>query len=113
MASMVFFSWGYAQMQRGHVAVDILISRFGRRARAVTDIFNLVLGFGLFALIAWRGAVLARLYADGDRLIAGVVRWPLAPFQALTTVGAVVISLVLLTQMAQTILQMKAEGKGK
>lgn len=110
LASMVFFSWAYTQVIKGHVNIDIVVSRFSPRVQAIINVIATFLGLVLFILIAWQGAVLAKQYAGEGRLIAGVVKWPLAPFQAFISLGALAICLVFISQIFQLIPQMKRRG---
>jgi len=41
---------GYTQMNRGHVAIDLLVSRFSRRARAVLDSITSFISIALVVL---------------------------------------------------------------
>ena len=59
-----------------------------------------------FLLIAWQAIMSAKLYHEGGRLIY-VIHWPLAPFQFVVTLGALVLCLVLIMEMVRSFYQMK------
>lgn len=63
------FAWGiaYTQKHKGHVSVDIIVSRLGARTQAVIDIFVYFISFILLSLISWRLFVRAgTVWANGD-----------------------------------------------
>lgn len=58
---------GYTQMERGHVAIDLLVSRFSRRTRATVDGFASFISMFLSILAGWQLTVHAgRLWQRGS-----------------------------------------------
>ncbi len=110
VASMVFFSWGYTQLAREHVRVDIFISRLNPRSQAITDFVAIFMSMLLFGIMAWQGVLVTKLYFEGGRLISDVIGWPLFIFQSFIPIGAVAICLVFNTQMIQLLPRMKRGG---
>ena len=53
--TMVFSFLGYAQSQKAHVTVDILVERFPKKARDLIDIFNYLVSLAVVAIVAWMG----------------------------------------------------------
>lgn len=106
LALMVFLGWGYTQLAKAHVDVTFFVSRFPHRVRALVNVITTFLALVLFSLIMWQGAVIAKAYHEAGRLIY-VIHWPLAPFQLVVSLGALVVCLVLIMQMVQFCLQMK------
>ncbi len=45
LALMVFLSWGYTQIKKGHVSVELFILKFPPRVRAVTNLATTFLTF--------------------------------------------------------------------
>jgi TRAP-type C4-dicarboxylate transport system permease small subunit len=106
LALMVFLGWGYTQIAKAHVNVDLFLRRFPPRARAIINLATTFLALVLFSLIVWQGVITAKLYHDAGRLIYTVL-WPLAPFQLFVSLGALVLCLVFIMEMVQFFLQMK------
>ncbi|MBW2065685.1 MAG: TRAP transporter small permease [Deltaproteobacteria bacterium] len=79
MAALVCLGMAYCGTQKGHVAVEFLVSRFSRRAQAVIDSFNYVMGAALFFLISWKGAGQAGTLKESGS-ITTVLELPLYPF---------------------------------
>ena len=53
------FSLGYTQMKRGHINIDIVVSRFSPRTQTVIDMITYFICMILFGIAAWQIAVLA------------------------------------------------------
>lgn len=51
----VFSFLGYAQSQKAHVTVDILVDRFPKNIRFFVNLVNYTVCLLLFILIAWKG----------------------------------------------------------
>lgn len=109
VAAMVFFSWGYSHIAGAHVKVDLIISRLSDRGQAIVNFTTTLMALILFGLITWRGIMTAKLYHEVGRLV-DTIHWPLAPFQLLVSVGALVLCLVLITDLIKFFYQMK-EGR--
>lgn len=106
LALMVVLSWGYTHVAKAHVNVDFFLVRFSPRARAITSFASTFLALVLFSLIVWQAVITANLYHEEGRLIY-VIHWPLAPFQLFVSLGALVLCLVFITELAQFFLKMK------
>ena len=59
MVIPVAFALVYAALQKTHVVVHLIVSRFPPRLRALTEILASLLSFAIWALIAWGGVRLA------------------------------------------------------
>jgi TRAP-type C4-dicarboxylate transport system permease small subunit len=106
LALMVFLAWGYTQLAKAHVNVELFLRRFPSRVQAIINLATTFLALVLFGLIVWQGVITAKLYHDAGRLIYTVL-WPLAPFQLFVSLGALVLCLVFVTEMIQLFLQIK------
>lgn len=49
----VFFPQAYTQMRRGHVAIDVITSRFSAKTNFALGIPTSLLGFAAYGLLAW------------------------------------------------------------
>ncbi len=70
---------GYAQLHKGHVAIDLVVERLRPRARAVVEILNALAALLLFAAVAWYvaryGVVLHQSGSLSETLKAIVYPW--------------------------------------
>lgn len=106
LALMVFLGWGYTQIAKAHVNVELFFRRFPPRAQAITRFATTFVALVFFILIGWQAVLTAQLYHGGGRLIY-VIHWPLAPFQLVVTLGALVLCLVFIMEMVRSFYQIK------
>jgi TRAP-type C4-dicarboxylate transport system permease small subunit len=79
MAIPVAFALVYAALQKTHVVVHLIVSRFPPRLGAVTEMLTSLLSFAIWALIAWGGAHLA--YENGLKEMTDILEMPVLPFR--------------------------------
>jgi len=100
MAIVVSSALAYAAFRKGHVSVDVLITRFSSRVQAVINSITCFLGFSLFLLIAWRST----LYAENLRAcgqVSTILYIPIHPFVYSIIIGSAVICLILLGNLVE------------
>jgi TRAP-type C4-dicarboxylate transport system permease small subunit len=106
LALMVFLSWGYTQIKKGHVNVELFITFFPPRLRLITDLFTTLVTLGLCILIVWQSTIMAiETHQSGE--VVFVIHWPLAPFQLIVPLGGVVMCLVLVMEIIQFVYKLK------
>ena len=94
MVAVVFLGLAYAQQQRAHVRVDLIVTRLPRRPQAALDSITLILSILLYAFIAWKGYERAvELLHKG--LVSDLLRIPHFPFRILVAISAVLLCLEL------------------
>ena len=79
MAIPVAFALVHAALQKTHVVVHLIVSRFPPRLGAATEIMTSLLSFAIWALIAWGGTSLA--YENGLGEITDILELPVLPFR--------------------------------
>ena len=94
-AVIVAFALAYTSVERGHIAVTMLVDHLPRRPRHVVEALGAMAGAALFGLLAWQSLVYAAdLRESGDvSLTLGVPTWP---FVSCIVAGSAVLALVLL-----------------
>lgn len=108
LALMVFLSWGYTQIVKGHVRIEFFIIRFPLRVQLITNLITTLLSLVFFGLIVWQSTILALEYFELGQLVY-VIHWPVAPFALFAPIGALVLCIVLAMEMVQLLQQMKGE----
>ena len=108
MVILVYFSLGYTQVKKGHIAVDVIVAKFPQRMQASVDAVIHVLTLGIYALVTWQLFVHCnRLYLSNQ--ITGVLTAPLWPFAVIAGVGSALFMLAVLSDLVHSIV--KAVGK--
>jgi len=109
LALMVFLSWGYTQIKKGHVNVELFVSKFPPRIRAVTDFITTLLMLIFTILIVWFSAIMAiETHYSGEKIY--VIGWPMAPFQLFVPIGGIFLCLVFILELIKYVHQMKGRG---
>lgn len=99
---VVAFALGYCAVQRGHIAVEIVVARFPQRIRAIIDSITGILSVGIFAIIAWQCWV----YGTDMRRLGEVsmsVYIPLHPFIYGVSFGCAVLCAVVLIDLIKAL----------
>jgi TRAP-type C4-dicarboxylate transport system permease small subunit len=95
---------GYCQMQKGHISVTIILDRFTGRVKAIILSFTYLIGLAGFSLICWRMFLLSYKYFLMPRgNVSDTLELPLAPFMLALSIGAGLISLVLLIDLVRSV----------
>jgi TRAP-type C4-dicarboxylate transport system permease small subunit len=90
---IVFFSVAYTESKRGHIYVELLVSRLSRRVQAVLASMMYFLAAVFFAVMGWRGGVLAWSYLVPRVRETYVLSIPIAPFLFVIALGSFVLAL--------------------
>lgn len=107
-AVAVAFAMAHTTVQKGHVAVSLVVRLLPQRIQGLIEMLTSTFGFILFALIAWR----AVLYANSlraTREVSLTLQLPFYPFVYGIGFSAVAVCLVLLTDLFKNL--MKVCGK--
>jgi TRAP-type transport system small permease protein len=102
----------YTTMQRGHVSVDWLTSRFSRRARNIVLSFGSFLGFLTWGLVAYE-AFLVGIAAVRDQEVSLVIAMPLGPFRIIMAIAFFLYCLIELLFAIKPLIPEKTEGESK
>lgn len=103
-AIMISLAMAYTQVERGHIAIEILVSRLAKRTQATIDAINWFISIILFALITWRLCVYAADLRHTGQLSA-TLWWPLYPFVYVVALGSAGLCLVLFVDFYKSLLQ--------
>lgn len=103
-AVVMAFALGYTQMQRGHIAVDIVVLGFPKLAQRVLNGINSFLCMAFFAIASWQIARYATtLWRTGE--VTETLRIIYYPFTYAVALGCATLSLVFLTGFLKTIFE--------
>ena len=107
-AVAVAFAMAHTSVERGHVAVSIVVRLFPKRIQDLIESITGSFGFAFFALIAWQSVIYANdLRAYGE--VSLTLQLPFYPFVYGIGFSAAAVCLVLLADLFKNL--MKVFGK--
>ena len=108
-AVVAAFALATTQIQRQHIAVDVLIRAFPLRVRRLLGILNYLIGTALFLLAAWQTGLLGtNLWRVHE--LSETLRIVYFPFVYSVSLGCVLIALVLMIELLKAL---GGEGEGR
>ena len=102
MAVVICLGMAYTGVQKGHVAVELVVSRFSPRVQALIDSFNWLVSMGLFLLISWKAVAQARVVGLSG-LASSVLHVPVFPFLLVLAFGSGFLCLVFLVNFIDSV----------
>jgi TRAP-type C4-dicarboxylate transport system permease small subunit len=99
---VAFLGMAWVAVEREHVTVDLIVSRFSPRTQAIFDSITYFLVLGVFALMTWRTLVeapIVKMLGGGTSLLD----FPAYPFFFVIAFGLGILCLVILIQLIQNI----------
>jgi TRAP-type C4-dicarboxylate transport system permease small subunit len=106
LVAIAYFALAYTHMQRGHIRVEVLYTRFSQRTKDILDIITTLLATGVFGAMVW--ALLSRVVSiaaspDSGPLTPGILEIPLAPMFVIIALGVLVLCLELILDVVATV----------
>lgn len=97
-AVVTAFALGYTQMQKGHIAVDVVVNTFSKKTKKIVQVINYMTCSIFFILAAWQIFIKATtLLKTGE--VTETLRIIYYPFTYAVALGCVVLALVLFTDL--------------
>jgi TRAP-type C4-dicarboxylate transport system permease small subunit len=98
------FGMAYTQAQHGNIQVEFFVTRLPKRARAVFGVLTSLLGFILFALLAWQSVRYGiNLQQSGE--VSMTSRIPFYPFVYAIAFCCIPVCFVLIVEMLKNIMK--------
>jgi TRAP-type C4-dicarboxylate transport system permease small subunit len=107
MVVTVAFALGYTALEKGHVAVTVLVARFSQRVRAIVESLTSVISIGMWGLILWGSITVLSERWLGDQ--THLLEIPLLPLRFVWVLGLLILCLVLLFHLFNLL----SRGRGK
>lgn len=92
----------YTQLNRGHIAVNVLISRFSQKAQQRLNAFNNMACTLFFALVTWQMVLKAHGFMTTGE-VSETLRMVFYPFTYAVAAGCGVMTLVFLLDLLQAV----------
>ncbi|NWG02144.1 MAG: TRAP transporter small permease [Syntrophaceae bacterium] len=102
MVVVVFPALSYTQSEGNIVKIELVVSRFPKKAQAFLEMGVSFLSLGLVLLIAWRNAVRA-VELRHEHLVSPILHVPVYPFYLAVTLGMILVSLVLFVEVLESL----------
>jgi len=102
MAIVLCLGMAYTGVGKGHVSVELLVSRFSPRAQAFIDSFNWLVSLSLFFLISWKSVEQAQVL-KATHLTSSVLYIPVFPFVLVVAFGSGLLCLVFLVNFIDSV----------
>jgi TRAP-type C4-dicarboxylate transport system permease small subunit len=109
MGGVVLLGWSYTQRYRGHVFVDMFISKYPPRVRVIMDIIMLCLSLVLFAFITYASWVLAVQHIDEHRVFP-TLRTTSTPYYFFVPIGGFFMCLEMILQIIEQVNVLRRRG---
>jgi TRAP-type C4-dicarboxylate transport system permease small subunit len=87
LSGVFFLTLSDALREHVHVSVDILVHRFPRPVRRLSEIVTALVGLFVFSLVTWLGFERALDNYLGEDVLAGAIPWPTWISAALVPLG--------------------------
>jgi TRAP-type C4-dicarboxylate transport system permease small subunit len=102
MLLVVSFGLAYTQVNKGHIFVELITSRFSPRAQAVIESVGYFLCLVMYLLIMWQAVVQAQVqWTHGVK--TGALEIPKYPFYFVLAFGCLLLSLVFFVDLIESL----------
>lgn len=99
MVAIVFLGLAYTQSLKGHIYMELLVTRLSRRRKALVEGFTLLLSLGIFVIITYKsGQKSYEAWRIGD-VTMGLIAFPVWPSKVLVPIGSGLLCLRFLAQL--------------
>ncbi len=98
---VIAFSMAYTSLEKGHIAVELLVEKLPRRLQSGIEAAVSLIGTALFGLLTWQSAIYAAdLRHSGE--VSVTLTMPIYPFIYGIAAGSGLLTLVLLVETLRT-----------
>jgi TRAP-type mannitol/chloroaromatic compound transport system permease small subunit len=88
LGALVLFGAGYTLLHGGHIIVDVIVIRFSRRTRAITDMITSVFFFFAIGVLVWKAAMAGWDSLLSRELFTSYWNPPIYPLKISVSIGA-------------------------
>ena len=98
MVIVVFFSMAQCELMRGHITIDLLVSRFKQKSQ---DIFNSIAYVIFLVTFGWMTWQLIQYGIDRwhNNIVSLTLKIPIGPFVFVAALGCALLSLLVITHL--------------
>lgn len=92
LGAVIWFGFAYTFKVKGHIRMDMVVTRFSPRVQFVLEILALLLALAFFVLILWQ-SILAALVVHRINEVSTILRLPIGLVRMIVPLGAFVVCL--------------------
>ena len=111
LVAVSYISFAYAQSKGEHVAVDLLVSRLGGKARRVIIIIGLSITLAACSFLLWSGCRSAWLSLAAGERMDGAPYYPLYPSKIILGIGLILLWIQILADLLRSIFVRETDAK--
>ena len=111
LVGIVFFTLAYTQKHRGHVRMELVISRLRGTVRHSLEIFALLTCLGICIPLFYQTLLEAIKAVEVKMVTSGVIHWPAWPFKIVVAFGFLLLVIRIAIQLIQQIRLLKNRRK--
>lgn len=100
MVIVVFPALAWIALERSHIKVDLLLSRWPRQIRLFVEMITLLFALGTFAIITWQSFLESGKVKEATSLL----EVPESPFHWIMTLGFAMLCLAIITLIIQNVI---------
>lgn len=108
---LVSFSLAHTSLERGHIAVDFLVSKLSQKAQTHVDRLNTLICTALFSLITWQSFIFA-LNTKNNGEVSMTLQMPVYPFIFGISVGCGMLCIILTLRFLLSFIPMESSETG-
>lgn len=97
MVIVVFPALAWIALERSHITVDLLLSKWSREVRFIVEIITLLFALGTFGIITWQSFLESAEVKDATSLL----EVPESPFHWVMTLGFAMLCLAIISLVIQ------------
>jgi TRAP-type C4-dicarboxylate transport system permease small subunit len=98
---VISFSLAHTAVQKGHISIDLVVTRFPPRVQGIIGTITGILSLGIFSVITWQCAELAKLYRERN-VTTMTAQIPFYPFLCIMAFCTGVLCLVILIELIKS-----------
>ncbi len=94
---VVFSTVTYCQLLKGHVSIDLLVSRLNQKTQYIINIFVYILFLATYSILTWRLFVFAveTFNKNEVKIIKETILLPVYPFVFIAAIGCTLLALII------------------
>jgi TRAP-type C4-dicarboxylate transport system permease small subunit len=99
---VISFALAHTAVQKGHISIEVLVTRFPQRAQGIIGTITGILSLGIFSVISWQCFELANRYRERN-ITTMTAHIPIYPFVYMMAFCIGVLCLVILVELIKSV----------